>query len=80
MADKSSSLSDGAGLVGVGDAGDVGSFVLGFLAFGGLGGSRGWEPVVSSNAQPTAAVKASAGLQDTGFLIASCSLVDRAVF
>ena len=42
LADSSSSLSDGAGLVGVGD-GDGGAcgsgFFLAFLALGGFGGS-----------------------------------------
>ena len=53
--DLSSSLSDGAGSVGVGD-GD--GFFLAFLALGGLGGSLGWEPVVSPAVAATAAVKA----------------------
>ena len=81
LADKSSSVSDGAGSVGVSD-GDrgVGAFFLGFLALGGLGGSWSWEPVVSSNARPTAAVKASAGLQDSGLWIPTGCLLDGAVF
>ena len=57
--------------------GGAGSFFLGVLAFG---GSRGWDPVVSSTPHPTAAVKASGGLQETGVLIAPSSLLAWSVF